>query len=152
MTGIGWVHLRADRGRLGLRLRYAGAMKLLPPELAAGLPAIGSDPVTPMRDTRILMRFYDSESSWEWLVLESDRVNTCFGLILSGSTAVAGQFQLTELEALTGSDGRMSVLRDQEFVPLTIGELARHSRAVAEFLRAPNPRELRTSAGLIELE
>lgn len=127
-------------------------MSLLPADVASGLPAIGSDPWTPMHESRIYARLFDAHSNWQWLVMESDGQGRCFGLILSGSLAVAGQFHLSELEALADPDGSCSVRWDPEFEPVTAGELGGRIPAVREFLAAPIPRELNAGAGLVQLE
>ncbi len=127
-------------------------MTLLPPDVAAGLPAMGSDPWTPLRDTLIRVRLYDPASRWEWLVLEFDGQESFFGVALSGSTAVAGVFRLSELEALVAEDGSPAIRLDPDFVPLTVGRLAETNPAVEQLLAEPNPRERQRESGLVQLE
>lgn len=127
-------------------------MRLLPPDVAAGLPPLGSDPWTPLRETLIHVRLYDPSSRWEWLVMEFDGEESFFGLALSGSAAVAGVFRLTELEALATEEGAPAIRRDPDFVPLTVGKLAETNPAVRRLLAEPNPREQQVESGLVRLE
>lgn len=112
-------------------------MSLLPDELKADLPGIGSNPETPLRETLVHIRFYDSSNRWNWYVLEYDGEVTFFGLVVSAAAVVAGRFTLTELENLNLDDGpskEQSIKRDIEFLPKTVGELAETEPGVKEIL------------------
>ena len=117
-------------------------MKLLPEELKADLPGIGSNPEVSLRETRVHIKFHDPSNRWKWYVLEYDGEDTFFGLVVSAAAAVAGQFTLTELEHLspTGgqSDGRY-IRRDLNFLPTTVGELMETEPGIGEILPEQHP-------------
>jgi hypothetical protein len=126
----------------------------LPKELREALPPLGADPDTPLRDTPIHARFYDPASNWQWFVIEFDGQETFFGLILSRSVAVAGQFTLTELSSIDARPpGKGPGIRlDPAFRPVTVAGLAEHQPAVRELLAEPIPREINKFGNLVDLD
>ena len=126
-------------------------MELLTDELKGCLPAIGSDPDTPMAKTRVHLRYFDPSSSWEWYVLEYDGDQTFFGLALTNHLAVAGQFTLEELQSITGPGGD-GVSRDPAFESVTVEELAESRPVLHELLAEPAPREVNAARDLVSLE
>lgn len=126
----------------------------LPKELRESLPPLGADPDTPLRETPIHARFYDPASSWQWFVIEFDGLETFFGLILSRSAAIAGQFTLTELSSIDAhrpGDGP-GIHLDPEFQPITVSRLAVSQPAVMELLAEPIPREINKFGDLVDLD
>ena len=127
-------------------------MGLVPEAVLEKIPAMGSDPETPLRDTMVHVRLFDPGSNWQWFILEVGDNHTCFGLVVSRSVAVAGQFGLGELSGLQDEDGIPSVRFDPDFEPLTVGELGSRLPSVAELLQEPIPREINLVRDLVDLE
>ncbi len=76
--------------------------------------------------------FRDPDSDWRWYPIEFDGADTFFGVVASTRFAFAGQFTLSELEALRCEDENASVARDPDFRPMTLGELARRQPHLAQ--------------------
>ncbi|MEJ2077546.1 MAG: hypothetical protein P8020_07655 [Acidobacteriota bacterium] len=126
---------------------------MLPEVVRDRIPPIGSDLVTPLRETLIHARFYDRSTDWQWFVLEMDGDDECFGIVVSRVGAVAGRFTLTELEGLRSPRGEVgAVVLDTGFEPRTVGRLAEREPAVRELLEASSPRERHAAEGLVDLE
>lgn len=128
---------------------------LLPDSVRDQLPAMGSDPDTPMRDTKVHARLTDPGSGWDWYLIEYDGDRTLFGLIVNRVSAVAGQFTLTELEGIGGSESDpdgSSVVLVEAFQPCTVGELATNVPQLREVLERESPREVRSAGDLVSLD
>jgi len=127
-------------------------MGLVPDDVLKRIPAMGSDPDTPLRDTVVHARLFDPESSWQWFIMESADSETFFGIVVSGSVALAGQFGLNELEALQDPDGEPAVRFDPDFQPLTAAKLAEKLPTIAGLLKEPSPREINRVRELVDLD
>lgn len=124
--------------------------KLIPPDARNEIPGIGSDPLTPLGETTVYLRYYDSGSSWRWYVLEFDGHAGFFGLIVTDHATVAGQFTCNELSAIGGPD-EDGVLLDPDFRPISVSELAQKEPTLEDLLAEPVPRE-QEPTGLVSLE
>lgn len=114
-------------------------MELLPEQLSAGLPAIGSSPELPLEDTTVHIRYFDSSTSWRWYVLEYDGEDTFFGLLISNQLVTAGQFTLTELRSIRTESGDPAIRRDLEFSIRSVRDLVESEPTVIELLETPSP-------------
>jgi hypothetical protein len=130
-------------------------MSLIPEDVMCRIPPLGASPETPLRQSLIHARLYDPESSWEWLVMECDGRNVCFGLIVTRLAALAGRFTLVELESVVATDGGGGgVLFDPLFEPLTAEDLGGRDHRVEKLLgefesaRVSAPRDLVSLEGL----
>ncbi len=126
----------------------------VPKELLDSIPPLGADPETPLSETLVYARFFDPASSWQWYVIEFDGGETFFGLILSRSVAVAGQFTLTELSSIDArpSECGPGIKLDPEFQPITVAKLAECRPAVGDLLAEPIPREINKFGDLVDLD
>ena len=110
---------------------------LLSEELRHKIPRIGSNPLEPLGERVVHVRFFDPTSNWRWYVMEYDGIDTFFGLVLAGQSTLTGRFTLSELETLcyeNPSLGKVGVERDSYFRPVTLAELGRSEAAIGRLL------------------
>jgi hypothetical protein len=128
-------------------------MSLLPEDVLAQIPPLGSAREAPLERMVVHARLYDPESSWEWLVMEFDGGDQCFGLILTRSTALAGRFTLRELASVEATvGGGAGVLLDPRFEPVTVGRLGLGDPRVGELLRELRDRGEGAGGDLVSIE
>ena len=111
--------------------------ELLPDELKATLPGMGSSPETPLKESLVHIKFHDPAERWRWYVIEVGDEGTFFGLVANAVAIVAGQFTLAELESLQCDGehpGGDRVGRDDHFQPMTVAELAELEPGIKDFL------------------
>lgn len=89
-------------------------MKLLTDELIKTLPPLYS--TENIKDPLIQCKFFTSDSSWSWYVLEFDKTNEIFFGYVCGLENELGYFSLEELESVKGQLG-LGVERDISFKP-----------------------------------
>ena len=110
---------------------------LLSEELRHKIPRIGSNPLEPLGERIVHVRFFDPTSNWRWYVMEYDGDDTFFGLVLAGQSALTGRFTLSQLETLCYENpglGKVGVERDSYFRPVTLAELGRSEEAIGRLL------------------
>jgi hypothetical protein len=108
-----------------------------------------------LADSILQARYFDSLAKWEWYVIEFDGDATFFGLIVTASVAVVGQFTLDELESTVGSGQgaeETSVRLDGQFKVQTLMELAKEVPSVKVLLREVEERGGRKNEGLVQLD
>ena len=79
-------------------------MKLLTKALEARLPKLGATEDVPLREKRIICKFFALGTAWSWYVLEGERQPDgdvlFFGLVKNLLEEELGYFSLRELEEL----------------------------------------------------
>ena len=91
-------------------------MNLLPSELAAALPALGT--TEHEADPLLRVKFFALASSWTWYVLEYDPEQRLFFGLVDGFEKELGYFSLAELESLG-----LRIERDLYFKPTPLSSL-----------------------------
>ena len=88
-------------------------MDLLPNELQIGLPKLYDCEDTPTNEMMLRIRFYDTNSTWEWYLIEFEpETNIAFGYVC-GFEKEWGYFSIDELSSIS------SIKRDNDFQPIT---------------------------------
>ena len=78
-------------------------MKLLTKALEARLPKLGATEDIPLREKRIICKFFALGTAWSWYVLEGERQpdgDVLFFGFVKGLEAELGYFSLRELEKM----------------------------------------------------
>ena len=78
-------------------------MKLLTKALEARLPKLGATEDIPLREKRVICKFFALGTAWSWYVLEGERQpdgDVLFFGFVKGLEAELGYFSLRELEKL----------------------------------------------------
>ena len=96
-------------------------MKLLTKELKKKLPRLYSQEGKGGRAVA-LVKWFTTDSSYTWYVLEWDGEDICFGLV-DGHERELGYFSLKEIESVRGPLG-LPVERDLYWEPKTLEEIA----------------------------
>ena len=76
--------LSCGTGNEGLTFINTMTFHLLSEELRHKIPRIGSNPLEPLGERIVHVRFFDPTSNWRWYVMEYDGDETFFGLVLQG--------------------------------------------------------------------
>lgn len=126
-------------------------MNLLPNSLREKIPSSDSETHKPLKDLIAAVRFFDQTSSWEWYVVEFDQQETFWGVVTSGNLALLGNFTLSELECIESS-GEKTVVRDEEFQPKSILELAGGNSVILDLLHELEAKMESLPSDLISLE
>lgn len=91
-------------------------MELMPKDLQIGLPRLYDTEDTLTDEMVIRIRYYDVNSSWEWLLIEYEpESKTAFGYV-KGFENEWGYFSLEEMQSIP------SIVRDENFQPIRFGE------------------------------
>ena len=90
-------------------------MKLLPKEIAAKLPPLGSQDGLSYNAVA-QVKFFTPDSSWTWYATEFDAETRMFFGLVCGLEQELGYFSLDELEAARGPLG-LPIERDLQFTP-----------------------------------
>ena len=109
-------------------------MKLLTKALEARLPKLGATEDVPLREKRIICKFFALGTAWSWYVLEGERQpdgDVLFFGLVKGLEAELGYFSLRELEKmqldLALGDRSLGTIplveRDRYFGEHTLGEV-----------------------------
>jgi hypothetical protein len=94
-------------------------MKLMTKEVAARLPAIGSQ--EHVADPVVQAKFFAPWSNWTWYATEFDGTDEFFGWVV-GFEKELGYFSLSELESVKGKFG-LKIERDYYFKPCKLSEV-----------------------------
>jgi hypothetical protein len=101
-------------------------MELMPQEIAAQLPALGSQEELG-EDARVVVKYFTPDSGWTWFVAEGSPVGEgdweLFGLVKSPMEPEGeyGSFMLSELKSVRGPAG-LPVERDLFWRPKPLKE------------------------------
>ena len=93
-------------------------MELLPDEIAATLPPLGSQDGLGY-DAVAHLKLFTPDSSWTWYCTEYDPEERVFFGLVIGMEAELGYFSLDELEAARGPLG-LPIERDLHFEPMPL--------------------------------
>jgi hypothetical protein len=93
--------------------------RLLPPDVLARLPALGSQ--AEVADPIVQAKLFYPDFSWTWYAIEYDGTDEFFGLV-DGFEQELGYFSLSELIANRGQWG-LEVERDLYFTPCPLSEV-----------------------------
>lgn len=96
-------------------------MDLMPPDLAAKLPPLGSTENEP-EDKKMVVAHYFS-SSWDWYVLEYDPKDRLFYGLVHGFEVEYGSFLLDELESVKPKGFQMGIELDLYWTPTLMSEI-----------------------------
>lgn len=119
-------------------------MSLLTEDLRRSLPHPGASPDTPLEQMVVHACFRDPDSDWRWYPVAFDGEDTFFGVVASSRFAFAGQFTLSELEALR-CDDEGAVRLDPDFEPVPLGDLVRRKPKLAQVFA-------KSGLGLVDLD
>lgn len=95
-------------------------MELLPPELAATLPALYSQEA--VEDPMVMLKLFTPDAGWTWYATEYDPDERLFFGLVVGFEAELGYFSLDELEEARGPLG-LKIERDLWFKPKKLSEV-----------------------------
>jgi len=99
-------------------------MKLITKALIAKIPRLYETEGIPLPEKIAHVKLFDPGSTWTWFVIEYDRSDTCFGLVVGHETEF-GYFSLEELSSLRFC-GTPVIERDMYFRSTQIQDLPIH--------------------------
>ena len=97
--------------------------KLMTKDIMRKLPPLYSTESTPLKDKRVIVKFFTPDSNWTWYAVEGSQENDdwrFFGLV-DGFCKEWGYFMLSELANARGPLG-LKIERDMHFGNPTIAE------------------------------
>lgn len=96
--------------------------KLLTQANRKALPALYATEDIPVKEKKIIVKFFTPWNYWTWFGVEFDGEDTFYGLV-DGHEKEWGYFSLSELESIRGPGG-LKIERDMYFGTPTIADIS----------------------------